>query len=89
MSNCRSRAEGAARVFGEGVKVVAVRADFSDVADPHATSLETVEAMASVDILVNNAGLGALAGSRRHHARAFRSPFDLNLLGLLFVEGKL
>jgi NADP-dependent 3-hydroxy acid dehydrogenase YdfG len=59
--------------------------DVTDPADCAALIARTVEHFGSLDILVNNAGLGFYASIAEGDPEDWRTMFDVNVLGVLYV----
>ena len=68
-----------------GEKVLPVSTDIADPADCAALVARTIERFGGLDILVNNAGLGFYGSIAEGDPEDWRTMFDVNVLGVLYV----
>ncbi len=73
------------RINGNGGKALAVAADVTDEGQAHDLIRRTQDEFGRVDILVNNAGVMQLSKVEKGLSDEWRTMFEVNVLGLLYV----
>lgn len=73
------------RIEGEGGRVLPVACDVTDEEQAHALIQRAKDELGSVDILVNNAGVMQLSKIEKGLSDEWRTMFDVNVMGLLYV----
>jgi NADP-dependent 3-hydroxy acid dehydrogenase YdfG len=68
-----------------GEKAIPVPTDVTDAADCASLVARTIEHFGGLDILVNNAGLGFYGSIAEGNPEDWRTMFDVNVLGVLYV----
>jgi NADP-dependent 3-hydroxy acid dehydrogenase YdfG len=82
----RDRLEGLVeRISGDGGKAVAVECDITDEEQAHGLIRQAKDEFGRVDILVNNAGVMQLSEVQKGLSEEWRTMFEVNVLGLLYV----
>jgi NADP-dependent 3-hydroxy acid dehydrogenase YdfG len=73
------------RISGDGGKAVAVECDITDEEQAHGLIRQAKDEFGRVDILVNNAGVMQLSEVEKGLSNEWRTMFEVNVLGLLYV----
>ncbi len=73
------------RIEGDGGRVLPVACDVADEEQAHALIQRAKDELGSVDILVNNAGVMQLSKIEKGLSDEWRTMFDVNVMGLLYV----
>ena len=73
------------RIEGDGGRVLPVACDVTDEEQAHALIQRAKDELGSVDILVNNAGVMQLSKIEKGLSDEWRTMFDVNVMGLLYV----
>jgi NADP-dependent 3-hydroxy acid dehydrogenase YdfG len=73
------------RISGDGDKAVAVECDITDEEQAHGLIRQAKDEFGRVDILVNNAGVMQLSEVEKGLSDEWRTMFEVNVLGLLYV----
>lgn len=73
------------RINGDGGRVLSVECDVTDEEQAHDLVQRARDEFGSVDILVNNAGVMQLSKIEKGLSDEWRTMFDVNVLGLLYV----
>jgi NADP-dependent 3-hydroxy acid dehydrogenase YdfG len=73
------------RLEGNGSRAIAVQCDVTDEEQAHDLIRHAEEEFGRVDILVNNAGVMLLSKIEKGLSREWRTMFEVNVLGLLYV----
>jgi NADP-dependent 3-hydroxy acid dehydrogenase YdfG len=73
------------RISGDGGKAVAVECDITDEEQAHDLIRQAKDEFGRVDILVNNAGVMQLSEVEKGLSNEWRTMFEVNVLGLLYV----
>ncbi len=73
------------RIEGDGGRVLPVACDVTDEEQAHALIQGAKDELGSVDILVNNAGVMQLSKIEKGLSDEWRTMFDVNVMGLLYV----
>ena len=73
------------RISGDGGKAVAVECDITDEEQAHGLIRQAKDEFGRVDILVNNAGVMQLSEVEKGLSDEWRTMFEVNVLGLLYV----
>jgi NADP-dependent 3-hydroxy acid dehydrogenase YdfG len=73
------------RINGNGSKALSVECDVTDEEQAHALIRRAKDELGRVDILVNNAGVMLLSKIEKGLSDEWRTMFDVNALGLLYV----
>jgi NADP-dependent 3-hydroxy acid dehydrogenase YdfG len=74
------------RLEGNGSRAMAVQCDVTDEEQAHYLIRRTEEEFGRVDILVNNAGVMLLSKIEKGLSGEWRTRFEVNVLGLLYVS---
>ncbi len=73
------------RINGEGGEALAVSCDVTDEEQAHDLIRRTQDEFGRVDILINNAGVMQLSRVEKGLSDEWRTMFEVNVLGLLYV----
>jgi NADP-dependent 3-hydroxy acid dehydrogenase YdfG len=73
------------RISGDGDKAVAVECDITEEEQAHGLIRQAKDEFGRVDILVNNAGVMQLSEVEKGLSDEWRTMFEVNVLGLLYV----
>ena len=73
------------RISGDGGKAVAVECDITEEEQAHGLIRQAKDEFGRVDILVNNAGVMQLSEVEKGLSDEWRTMFEVNVLGLLYV----
>ena len=73
------------RISGDGGKAVAVECDITEEEQAHDLIWQAKDEFGRVDILVNNAGVMQLSEVEKGLSNEWRTMFEVNVLGLLYV----
>ena len=73
------------RISSDGGKAVAVECDITDEEQAHGLIRQAKDEFGRVDILVNNAGVMQLSEVEKGLSEEWRTMFEVNVLGLLYV----
>jgi NADP-dependent 3-hydroxy acid dehydrogenase YdfG len=73
------------RMSSDGGKAVAVECDITDEEQAHGLIRQAKDEFGRVDILVNNAGVMQLSEVEKGLSEEWRTMFEVNVLGLLYV----
>ncbi len=73
------------RIEADGGRVLPVACDVTDEEQAHALIQRAKDELGSVDILVNNAGVMQLSKIEKGLSDQWRTMFDVNVMGLLYV----
>jgi len=73
------------RIEGDSGRVLPVACDVTDEEQAHALIQRAKDELGSVDILVNNAGVMQLSKIEKGLSDEWRTMFDVNVMGLLYV----